>query len=228
MIAATILPLAGRRRAAGDRAGRDARAPRRRSSRSAPGIAQARLRRRPALEPGPDRLPGGPRGRHLHRPAAQAVRVLDRRRAASSTKLVAFLQGLDETNPWALGHRPAQPGHHPGPQAGRRRGRPASSSRSSSRSRCRSSSTSPRMACRSSACCRRGSRCRRSRRSTLVGHPAAVRGGASGISLVADRRHDLDVRRVRRRGPATRWTATRSSPASARPTWRPACSPASR
>ena len=40
---------------------------------------QARLRRRPALEPGPDRLPGGPRGRHLRRPAAQAVRVLDRR-----------------------------------------------------------------------------------------------------------------------------------------------------
>ena len=50
------------------------------------GVATARLRRGPALEPGPDRVPGGTRGRDLRRPAAEAVRVLDRRRAGSSPR----------------------------------------------------------------------------------------------------------------------------------------------
>ena len=49
-------------------------------------LRPARLRRGPPVEPGPDRLPGGTRGRDLRRPAAEAVRVLDRRRAGSSPR----------------------------------------------------------------------------------------------------------------------------------------------
>ena len=105
----------GRQRGAGDRPRRDARAPRRaRHGRRGP--REARLRRRPALEPGPDRLPGRSRGRHLHRPAAEAVRVLHgrqrpRRRGAR------VRPGPRPDEPVGARDRPPQPGHHPRPQA---------------------------------------------------------------------------------------------------------------
>ena len=187
---------------------------------------QARLRRRPALEPGPDRLPGGSRGRHLRRPAAQAVRVLHRRER-TRRRGGGIRPGPRPDQPLGARHRPAQPRHHPGPQAGLATDARASSSPSSSPSRCRSCSTSRRTACRSSACFRRGFRCRPFPHVSGLRHPAAVRRGAGHLAR-GHRRHDLDVRRVRQARRATRWTATRSSPGSARPTSPPACSPASR
>ena len=81
MIAATILPLAAGRSRAGDRPRRHACAPRgRRHGRRR--RAQDGLCRGPALEPGPDRVPGWSRDRHPDRPAAEALRLLDRRRRA--------------------------------------------------------------------------------------------------------------------------------------------------
>ena len=139
----------------------------------------------------------------------------------------AFIQGLDQTNPWALGIgllslgiilglkrlSPRTPGH-----PHRRRGRDRAVDRARPRRR---------TACRSSACCRRASRC-----PTLPGgaagrHPAAVRRRASG-SRSSPSATRSRPRAASPRAAATRSTATRSSPGSGRPTSPPACSRGSR
>ena len=71
---------AGRRRSGdGHRPRRDAGAAGR-PDRDRPRARQARLRRRPALQRGPGRLHERPRHHHRRRPAAEAVRLLHRRR----------------------------------------------------------------------------------------------------------------------------------------------------
>ena len=106
-----------RRRAEGDRPGRDARAARRCGDGRCRD-RQARVRRRPPLEPGPDRLPGRPRGRDPGRPAAQALRIQGGRgRPRERTRRVPPEPGQDE--PVGAGDRAAEPGHHPRVAAGR-------------------------------------------------------------------------------------------------------------
>ena len=135
-------------------------------------------------------------------------------------------RGRGLTNPWALGIgllslaiilglkrvSPRTPGH---PRRGRGRHRAVDRAR-------------PRRhaACRSSACCPRASRCRRSRRSPPpTSRCCSRRRWASRWwpSATPSRRPAASPAR-----PATRWTATRSWPASARPTSPPGCSRASR
>ena len=161
MIAATILPLA-----AGDQEQAIALAGMlalhgRRGHASAPGSAKLGFVADLLSNPVRDRLPGRPRRRHRRRPAAEAVRVLDRRRRSHRRGRAPSLPEPRPDESLGAGDRPAEPRHHPRPAARSRRGRRACSSPSSSRSRCRSCSTWPSRACRSSASCRRASRSRR-------------------------------------------------------------------
>ena len=226
MIAATILPLAaGNQEQAIALAGMLALLVGRDHRRRRPG--QARLRRRPALEPGPDRLPRRARGRHLRRPAAQAVRV-QHRRQRSGRRGGGLRPGPRPDEPLGARHRPAEPRRSSWASSACRRGRPASSSPSSSRSRCRSCSTLPRTAWTSSASCRRASRCPSIPHVAARRHPAAVRRGARDLAR-GDRRHDLDVRAGSpTRGGLRGGRQPGARRASARPTSPPACSRASR
>ena len=80
LIFAAIVPLlVDRRPGHGHRARRDARA-HGRPHRDRPRPRQARVRRRPALQGGPGRLHERAGHHHHRRPAAQALRLLDRRR----------------------------------------------------------------------------------------------------------------------------------------------------
>ena len=181
MIAATILPLAaGNQEQAIALAGMLALLVGRHHRQRGP--RQARVRRRPALEPGPDRVPGGTRGGHPHRPAAEAVRVLDRCRRTHRRGRRVPPGSLEHDQPLGAGHRPAEPGHHPWPQAAGAARRPASWSPSSWPSGSRSSSTSPRTASTSSACCPRASPCRPSPRSTSTDIPVLFACGARHLA----------------------------------------------
>ena len=186
MIAAAVLPLAAGQPGAGHRAGRDARAPRRGRDRVAAGLGQARLRRRPPVEPGADRLPGRPGGGDLRRPAAEAVRHLDRRRwpPRRGGRVRPGCRAWPD-QPVGAGHRPAEPRHHPRPQARWRRGRRASWSRSSSAI---ALSIVLDLAAHGgggrSASCRRASPCRRFPAVELADLPLLF-AAALGISLVA-------------------------------------------
>ena len=146
MIAATILPLAaGNQEQAIALAGMLALlvgADHRRRGRG-----QARLRRRPALEPGPDRATWRASRSSIF--VGQLPKLFGFSTDASGlvAEAVGVPPGPRPDEPLGARHRPAEPRHHPGPHARRRRGRPASSSPSWSRSRCRSCSTSRRTAC---------------------------------------------------------------------------------
>ncbi len=187
-------PAGRRQRGDGNRARRDARAPRRgRDGRR--GRTQAGVRRRPAVEPGADRIPGRPRGHHLHRPVAEAVRVLDGcQRPGGRGARVRPELGPDQ--PLGARDRAPEPGHHRGPQAAvaadarhprrrRRRDRPLDRARPRVTRRLGDRDASPGLPA-----------------AHLPGRPGrgpavAVRVGGRHLSR-GHRRHDLDVRRVRR------------------------------
>ena len=158
------------------------------------GLRTARLRRGPALEPGPDRLPGGTRGRDLRRPAAEAVRVLDRRERARRRGR-RLPRGPRPDEPVGARDRPAQPRRSSWASSASRRGRPASSSPSWSRSCCRSCSTSPRTACRVIGVLPQGFPVPGLPGRAAGRHPAAVRRRGRHLAR-RDRRHDLDLRRA--------------------------------
>ena len=178
------------------------------------GAGQARLRRRPALEPGPDRLPGRPGRRDLRRPAAQAVRV-QHRRERPGRRGGGIRPGPRPDQPVGARHRPAQPRHHPGPHAG-----VAADARHPRRRRRRDRAVDRARP--------RGARRGRDRRAP-AGLPVAVAparavsdipllfAAAVGISLVAIG-DTISTSGGFAGARATRSTATRSSPGSARPT----------
>ena len=168
------------------------------------GVAQARVRRRPALEADADRLHERARADDPRRAAAEAVRVLGRRRRADRRGARRSSTGSPpgEAVGAAVGVGVGQPGADPGPRGAGCRGSPACSSRSSSRSP-------------------------RRRRFDLADHGVSLVGtlpqgfppltlpaarcsdlpllvaGALGIALVVADRHDLDgvgVRRAHRPG----------------------------
>ena len=188
MIAATIAPAAARRRRPG--AGRRARVAARRARRRRHGrrrAGQVRLRRRPAVEADPDRLHERAGADHHRRPAAQAVRVLRRRRRADRRGARAFVSGL--------AHGEAQHARPPS-SASRRWSASCCCNGCCPRSRaCWSSSCSPPLAVNAvrprgrtawtrSACCRRASRRSRSRRSAWGDLPPLFV-GALAIAVVA-------------------------------------------
>ena len=117
-------------------AGLDARALRRARSCCWPGVGQARVRRRPAVEADADRLHERPRPDDPRRPAAEAVRILGRRRRASSTSSRVRATGVadGETVAAALAVGIARAGRDPGAAAAAAEG----SRRCSSPSCCRS------------------------------------------------------------------------------------------
>ena len=108
LILAAITPLlAGGDAGNRDRAGRDAGRPRR-AHRDRARAREARLRRRPALQGGAGRVHERPGDHHHRRPAAEALRVLHRRRRFLD-EVNAFVQGLDQTDATTLDRRALRP-----------------------------------------------------------------------------------------------------------------------
>ena len=224
MIAATILPLAGGERRAEDRARRDARAARR-GDHGRGGHRAARVRRGPALEPGPDRVPRRSRDHDPHRAAAQAVRVQHGRerprqrggRVRPGPRRDEHLGARDRRDQPRDHHRPADrvatdAGH---PRRGRRLARGVRG-------------PGPRRA--------RGGRDRRAAAGLPAAvdperaarrHPGAVRRGRRDHAG-RGRRHDLDLQRVRDPRRLRGGHEPGARRASGRPTSPPACSRASR
>ncbi len=100
------------------------------ADRDRPRAGQARLRRRPAVEGGPGRLHERPRHHHHRRPAAQAVRLLDRcrqlhRRAEGVLRRPGQDERDDARRRRRLSARPARAAaaHSPDPGGARRRRR---------------------------------------------------------------------------------------------------------